>query len=85
VSIGLSPRGSDSVSGPTVGQTRSAQNSKITQKNSMADGVATEPAGVERKLTKHVSMVGREAMFGSAEQEVARILSHKTNYYVVGI
>jgi len=30
-------------------------------------------------------MVGREAMFGSAEQEVARILSHKTNYYVVGI
>jgi hypothetical protein len=51
----------------------------------MADGVATEPAGVERKLTKHVSMVGREAMFGSAEQEVARILSHKTNYYVVGI
>lgn len=85
MSIGLSPRGSDSVSPTVDGQTRSAQNSKITQKNSMADGVATEPAGVERKLTKHVSMVGREAMFGSAEQEVARILSHKTNYYVVGI
>jgi len=51
----------------------------------MADGVATEPDEVERKLTKHVSMVGREATFGSAEQEVTRILSHKTNYYVVGI
>jgi len=58
---------------------------KFKKLNSMADGVATEPDEVERKLTKHVSMVGREATFGSAEQEVTRILSHKTNYYVVGI
>jgi hypothetical protein len=38
---------------------------------------------VERKLTKHVSMIGREATFGTAEEEVTRILNHKTNYYVV--
>ena len=38
---------------------------------------------MERKLSKLASTLGREATFGSAEEEVKRILDHKTNYYVV--
>jgi hypothetical protein len=38
---------------------------------------------MERKLSKLQSTVGREASFGSGEEEVARILKHRTNYYLV--
>jgi hypothetical protein len=38
---------------------------------------------MERKLSKLQSTVGREATFGTGEEEVARILKHKTNYYLV--
>ena len=41
------------------------------------------PYKMERKLSKLQSTVGREASFGSGEEEVARILKHKTNYYLV--
>merc|ERR1712216_811343 len=41
------------------------------------------PYKMERKLSKLQSTVGREASFGSGEEEVARILKHRTNYYLV--
>lgn len=33
-------------------------------------------------MERAVSKIGREATFGTPEEEVQRILSHKTNYYV---
>lgn len=38
---------------------------------------------MERNLSKMVSAVGRAAKFGDAETEVARIVKHQTNYYIV--
>jgi hypothetical protein len=34
------------------------------------------------RMERAVSKIGREATFGTPEQEVERILAHKTNYYV---
>lgn len=33
-------------------------------------------------LQRAVSQVGKAAKFGSAEEEITRIIAHKTNYYI---
>jgi len=34
-------------------------------------------------LRRMVSEVGKAAKFGTPEEEITRILAHKTNYYIV--
>jgi hypothetical protein len=55
----------------------------LTPPSLLVFGNNNGPYKMERKLSKLQSTVGREASFGSGEEEVARILKHKTNYYLV--